>query len=211
MPPVRPIHPDRSRPGRSADRDHRRCLPARKQQRPIRCQRIRWSADHDDRRRECRHCADTSGLTQGTYRYFVRAVDNHSQRSGVSTTLTVTAADDYGNNAATAAVIGVPVCTRRHWRHRRCRLVPIRNGGGEGLRPRHAARHVEERRYCASTTATAPPCWPATTTAVEPRRADHWISAPASGTYYLAVAANGNTYTGTYGVSIRNRKTPPPC
>ncbi len=48
----------------------------------------------------------TSGLAQGTYRYFARAVDNHGRWStAAATTLTVLPADDYGNTPATAAVI----------------------------------------------------------------------------------------------------------
>jgi subtilisin family serine protease len=51
----------------------------------------------------------TSGWTAGSHRILVRVQDNAGTWSGcVSTTLTVLPADDYGNNAAAAATIGVP-------------------------------------------------------------------------------------------------------
>ena len=62
---------------------------------------IRWSASTTTiAGGEASVNLSTSGLAQGTYRYFARAVDNHGRWSAAAaTTLTVLAADDYGNNA----------------------------------------------------------------------------------------------------------------
>jgi subtilisin family serine protease len=50
----------------------------------------------------------TAGMTQGTYRYFARALNNDNIWSEpLSTTVAITAADDYGNSVATAALISV--------------------------------------------------------------------------------------------------------
>ncbi len=50
----------------------------------------------------------TGAMTLGTSRYFARAMDKSGQWSAaLSTTLTVAAADDYGNSAASAAAIAV--------------------------------------------------------------------------------------------------------
>jgi subtilisin family serine protease len=48
----------------------------------------------------------TTGLAAGTYRFFAKAVDNHSRSSAMaSAAVTVLAADDFGNNAAAAGAI----------------------------------------------------------------------------------------------------------
>ncbi len=51
---------------------------------------------------------DTTGWTPAAYTYFARAVDNEGQFSRVSsTTLTIIAPDDHGNNAATATTVAM--------------------------------------------------------------------------------------------------------
>jgi hypothetical protein len=54
----------------------------------------------------------TAGLAAGTYRYFAKAVDNHSRSSAMaSATMSVLASDDFGNTAATAGAIAAPSAT----------------------------------------------------------------------------------------------------
>ena len=51
---------------------------------------------------------NTTGYTSGSYRVFARAQDNSGQwSSAIAATFQVSAADDFGNNAATAAAVSV--------------------------------------------------------------------------------------------------------
>jgi len=51
---------------------------------------------------------DTTGLLQGDYTFFARALDNEGGwSSAVSTTVTVVAPDDHGNNAGTATAVAM--------------------------------------------------------------------------------------------------------
>ncbi len=127
----------------------------------------------------------------------------------LSTTLTVTAADDYGNNAATAAVIGVPgslqgaigVIGDVDWFQFQAVAGKAYVLGTQLGTLKDAILCLYDRNGTtllarndnSGGNLAAPITW----------------TAPASGTYYLAVAANGNTYTGTYGVSIQTQNSAP--
>ena len=149
----------------------------------------------------------TSGLAQGTYRYFARAVDNQGRWStAVATTLSVLAADDYGNTPAAAATIAAPGSLQGAI-------------GTIGDVDWFQFQAVAGRTYVLGTqpgTLTNPVLclYDRNGTTLLARNSGSGAAqitwtAPASGTYYLAVAANGNSSTGSYGISIQTQNSPP--
>jgi subtilisin family serine protease len=152
----------------------------------------------------------TSGLAQGTYRYFARAVDSHGQWStAATTTLSVLAADNYGNTPATAAAIAAPGSLQG--------VI-----GTIGDVDWFQFQAVAGKTYVLSTQLgtlrnSALCLYDRNGTTLLARNSGSsgnlagqitWI-APASGTYYLVVAANGNSSTGSYGLSIQTQNSPP--
>jgi subtilisin family serine protease len=152
----------------------------------------------------------TSGLAQGTYRYFARAVDGQGRWStAATTTLGVSAADDYGNTPATAAAIAAPGSLQG--------VI-----GTIGDVDWFKFQAVAGRTYVISTqlgtlSNSALCLYGPDGTTLLARNSGSGASlasqitwtAPAGGTYYLAVAANGNSSTGSYGLSIKAPNSPP--
>jgi subtilisin family serine protease len=153
---------------------------------------------------------NTSGLAQGTYRYFARAVDNHGNWSTAATiTLSVLAADDYGNTPATAAVIAAPGSLQG--------VIGV-IGDVDWFK----FQAVAGKSYVLSTQLgtlknSALCLYDRNGTTLLARNngsngnlaAQITWTAPTSGTYYLAVAANGNSSTGSYGLSIQTQNSAP--
>jgi hypothetical protein len=152
----------------------------------------------------------TSGLAQGTYRYFARAVDNHSRWStAATTTLSVLAADDYGNSPAAAAVIAAPGSLQG--------IIGV-IGDVDWFK----FQAVAGKRYVLGTQLgtlnnSALCLYDCNGTTLLARNngstgnlaAQITWTAPTSGTYYLVVAANGNSSTGSYGLSIQTQNSAP--
>ena len=117
----------------------------------------------------------TGGLAQGTYRYFARAVDNHGRWStAAATTLTVLAADDYGNTPGHGrGDCRARLAARRDRRRRRRRLVPISSRGRQNLCFEHAARHAPELGIVPLRPQRHDPVGPRQRQQREPRLADH--------------------------------------
>ena len=94
----------------------------------------------------------------------------------------------------------------RHGRRRR--LVPVPGCGGQDVRSEHATRHAEEPALCLydrnGTTLLARDSGSGGSLASRIT----W-TASAGGTYYLVVAANGNSSTGSYGLSIQTQNSAP--
>ncbi len=146
---------------------------------------------------------NTAGLTPGTYRLFARAQDNRARWSpAVSTTLTVLPADDHGDNAATAAAVGSPSSTSGtievkgdvDWFKFQAvagktytftmQLGTLRDTVLSLYDVNGAARLAFNDDY--GSTSASQITW----------------KAPASGTYFLAVGAYGNSLTGSYVLDV---------
>lgn len=153
---------------------------------------------------------NTSGLAQGTYRYFARAVDNHGHWStAATTTLGVLAADDYGNTAATAAVIGVPGSLQG--------VIGV-VGDVDWFKFQAVAGKAYVLSTQLGTLKNSALClYNSNGTTLLARDSGSGGSlasriawtAPTSGTYYLAIAANGNSSTGSYGVYVQTQNSAP--
>jgi subtilisin family serine protease len=153
---------------------------------------------------------NTSGLAQGTYRYFARALDNQGRWSAAaSTTLAVLPGDDYGNTAATAGLIAAPGSLQG---------VIGAIGDVDWFQFQAQAGKVYVLSTQLGTLKDSVLClYDRNGTTLLARDNDSggnlasritW-TAPTSGTYYLAVAANGNVYTGSYGLSIQTQNSAP--
>ncbi len=152
----------------------------------------------------------TSGLAQGTYRYFARAVDNGGRWStAATTTLGVLSADDYGNTAATAAVLAAPGSLQG--------VIGV-VGDVDWFKFQAVAGKTYVLSTQLGTLKNSALClYDSNGTTLLARDSGSngnlaskitW-TASASGTYYLVVAANGNSYTGTYGVYVQTQNSAP--
>ena len=154
---------------------------------------------------------NTSGTTPGTSRYFARAMGTNGQWStALSTTLTVLAPNDYGNNAATAAAIAVNATLSGS----------IETGGDQDWFKFQA---VAGQKYVISTTltgladsvlalydrnGTTQLAYNDDIASNNPASRIQW-TAPASGTYFIKVAAYDVHQTGGYKLSLTSQNSPP--
>jgi len=153
---------------------------------------------------------NTAGLAPGTHRFFAVAVDGNARSSPpVTTTLSVVAADDHGNNAATATAVNVGGSvagtinpgTDADWFKFQAvagtsytfsvQLGTLRDSV-LSLYDRNGATRLAYNDDYGGALAS---------------RID-W-TAPASGTYYLAVAGYGNSNTGAYTLNVQARNAAP--
>ncbi|MGW8257140.1 MAG: S8 family serine peptidase, partial [Thermoguttaceae bacterium] len=152
----------------------------------------------------------TSTLAAGTYRYFARAVNSNNQWSSpLSATVMVLAADDYGNSAATATLVGANSQT----------AGKINTGGDVDWFKFHA---VAGKQYTISTVLTG--LTDSTLTLYDrdgttqlAYNNDNGTSkasyirwrASADGTYYIKVSAANSSLTGAYKLVLSSVNTPP--
>lgn len=147
---------------------------------------------------------NTSGYAAGSYRFLAKAVDNHGESSNwAGTTVTVLAADDHGDNAATASAISVPGSTSATL-------------GIVGDADWFAFQAVAGKSYTFSTTLNTLPdsvlYLYGSNGSTKLGYNDDIVSgnfasriqwtAPSSGTYFLAVAGYGNNYSGSYTLNV---------
>ena len=152
----------------------------------------------------------TSGMAPGTYRYFAGAVDANGQWSNAATaTLTVLPGDDYGDNAATAAAIGAPSSTHGAL-------------GVAGDVDWFKFQAVAGKTYTISTQLgtlrdSVLYLYDGNGTTLLAQDDDggdglasriQW-TAPATGTYYLDVAAYANSYAGSYTLDVQVQNVAP--
>jgi hypothetical protein len=147
---------------------------------------------------------NTSGLAAGSYRYLTRALDSNSRWSAAaSVTLTVLAADDHGNAPAAATAVGIPSSTQgvinasgdRDWFKFQATAGSTYTAATQLGTLRDSVLYLYDRNGAA----------------VLSSNDDYGSSlasqitwkAAASGTYYLVVAGYGNSYTGSYTLSVR--------
>ncbi len=153
----------------------------------------------------------TGGMTPGTSRFFARAIDKNGQWStALSTTLTIVAPDDYGNNAAAAAAIAVNSTT----------AGTIETGGDQDWFKFQA---VAGKKYVISTTlvgltdsvlalydrnGTTQLAYNDDIASNNPASRIQW-TAPASGTYFIKTTAYDTHQTGGYKLSLTSQNSPP--
>ncbi|MGA2799628.1 MAG: S8 family serine peptidase, partial [Thermoguttaceae bacterium] len=154
---------------------------------------------------------NTGGMTPGTSRYFARATDKNGQLSAaLSTTLTILAPDDYGNNPASAAAIAVGSTTSGS----------IETGGDQDWFKFQA---VAGKKYLISTTlagltdsvltlyagnGTTQLAYNDDIASNNPASRIQW-TAPASGTYFIKTTAYDTHQTGGYKLSLTLQNSPP--
>ncbi|MGQ9573785.1 MAG: S8 family serine peptidase [Thermoguttaceae bacterium] len=153
---------------------------------------------------------DTTGYAAGSYTLFARAQDNQGQWSpAVSATMQLVAPDDHGNDFTTATRVVVPGVVSG--------LI-----GTSGDQDWFAFQATAGRSYVFQTTLVTladSVLWlfdqdGTTLLASNDDWGTSWASriawrAPASGTYYVAVAAYGSWHTGSYRLSLQADNGPP--
>ena len=152
---------------------------------------------------------NTTGLAPGTYHLLARAVDSAGHWSTPATvTLTVSPADDYGNNAATAAAVATPSSTSG----------TIGVGGDVDWFKFQAVagKHYTLATQLGTLNDSVLSLYDRNGTTLLASNDDYGSSlasridwtAPASGTYYLVVAGYGND-TGSYTLSVQAQNSAP--
>ena len=152
----------------------------------------------------------TAGMTAGTYHYLARVEDNtgHWSTAAVAS-LTLLAADDYGNTAAAAAAIAVPSSMSGTL-------------GVKGDVDWFKFQATAGGKYTVATVLGTLPdsilyLYDRNGTAVLASNDDYGSSlasriqwtAPSTGTYYIVVASYGNSYTGSYTLSMQAQNVGP--
>jgi subtilisin family serine protease len=153
---------------------------------------------------------NTKGFAPGAYRFFARAVDGSGHwSSAVAATLTVLPADDHGDNAATATAVGGPSST--------VGTIGVPGDVDWFKFQATAGQHYTLATVLGTLRDSGLSLYAANGTTLLAANDDYGSSlasridwtAPASGTYYLAVAGYGNTCTGTYTLNVQTQNSAP--